>query len=71
MVTLEKPRISTRKLTRGAKLYCYTKSYDFHEGCKYQIFDMIDGDIVVKDSYGIQVIFDNPEDFKAVFKIII
>jgi len=71
MVTLEKPRISNKKLTRGTKLYCYTDSYDFHEGCKYYIFDMINSDIVVKDSYGIQVIFDSIEDFKVVFEIII
>ena len=70
MLTLEQPRKTVQKLTRGTKLYCYNGLYDFIKGFKYQVFSIEDGEIIVKDNNGIQVLFDVAE-FKEIFKIIL
>ena len=70
MLTLEKVRPEeTKTLPRGTRLLCYINSYGFRENFGYRIFDNSNGDYIVKDRDGIQVIFESIKELKKVFYI--
>ena len=70
MLTLEKVKQPTKAITRGTKLFCYEDNYGFRKGFYYHIYNIKDGDIIVLDRDGIQVIFDNLVELKKVFMIV-
>jgi hypothetical protein len=70
MLTLEKVRPAAKPITRGTKLFCYETSYSFREGGYYRVYKVENGDIIVKDRYDIEVIFQSLQELKSVFMIV-
>jgi hypothetical protein len=68
-LTLEKVKQPTKAITRGTKLFCYIDSYGFRKGFKYHVYNIINGDIIVKDRDNIEVIFNSVAELKGIFMI--